>query len=319
MTCLNFIGRISAGLGLLALVSPVQAEDLPTAGLRGSLGDETIKVDTSIGWQSIKAGEYVYDSNGRRVSALDWNISSPVAKSEIVARIAPGWRARARGTLAFDGMGNMVDTDWTSSSTTDWTDRSWSGNSLDHYLQADLALGMDVISNQPDMTATGYLGLRYTDLQMTAIGGHYIYSVNAFRDREGYSANVSAITYRQQIPSIYLGLNGSRTFGNWEFESGLEAGISVNAKDTDNHYLRSLLFGDTLQWAPNIGLDAKVKYNFTKVANVFFGASFQNQLEMRGPTTVTNYSTGAVTQESWDAAGADLRTLTLFAGAQLKF
>lgn len=87
---------------------------------------DSLTVSTSLGLLNTEANEYVYDSNNRKVSQLDWKTeNTPIIKMDVSWDLLSRLTLTARGwsTLS-SSTGTMDDYDWLKPDQTKWTD--WS-------------------------------------------------------------------------------------------------------------------------------------------------------------------------------------------------
>lgn len=303
--------------GTLCLAALAQA--LPAAA-----SDNGITASFDAGLLNLKSTETV-KVGGHTLSKLDWETKNATAlRGSLGIEIAPDWRIRAEGRAAFEGNGSMTDYDWippfyTSSSSNGWSHRSQHPDTrLDHYFAGSLELNR-VIFQDPTQELSLGIGARYTDLQWSAYGGNYIYSVNQRRDTAGsFNNGEKVITYRQQVPVLYANLTGSQEFGRWTLTGGLEGGAMVRARATDDHWLRDMRFTDKFDVSGMFGVKAGIAYKLTPNASLYLDGAYERTTFGRGDTDYSGAGAGEMTSAQ-DVAGGDMQSLLIGLGVRGKF
>jgi len=298
---------------LLSLgAAPALALDANDYQLRGGIG--------VIG---IEAKEYVYNGSGSPdvLSLLIWQSAAPVLTAGFQVTLPDGWTFDADVQVALAGDSYMEDYDWLapfrpSFAFNDWTHRSQHPNTnLDWFFDGRLAIGKDMQLN-PDALVNLHGGFKYTDLQWTATGGSFVYSVGGFRDSSGnFAAGVDGIIYRQKLPALFAGANAEMTYGRWGFDIGGHAGVTFLGEGVDKHLLRTppLHFVDKLNIAPLAGAEAEVTYD-TGGAAIFLKGSMEKVFLARADTQTYNNNTGTLLSSTANGAGGELISGTITTG-----
>ncbi len=281
----------------------------------------------SVGYASITAREHVYagSSGDDNLSLLVWESQAPIANVDVKLRLPDGWTLRGHIDAALLGDSVMTDYDWTSFSPSyqfnDWDHRSISPNtSLDWYLKGDIALGRDLpISEALTVNVNG--GLSYTDVEWTAVGGTYVYSVGGFRDTVGTIPNVPAVRYRQQLPTIFAGLDATVSDGPWDLEAGARAGLIVYGQSVDHHYLRTPpeYITDNLTFGQMVSAEAKIEYNFTDHLGAYLSGAYDKMFAGHMPTDYRQISDGSLILHDDSIGGAELDAWSVTAGVKGRF
>jgi outer membrane protease len=288
--------------------------------------DETVSLRGSIGALGIEAKEYVFNLAGSSdvLSLLTWQSAAPTATAEIKVTLPDHWTIKGRASAALFGDSYMEDYDWLlpyrpSFAPDDWTDRSRHPNTnLDWYLDGSLAVGKDVLI-EPGIKVNLNGGLKYTDVQWTARGGDFTYSVGGFRDTTGTFPDVPGITYRQQLPVIFLGADVEATDGQWTYRADAKAGMTLFGLATDNHWMRDLRFLDYIEPTPMVSLHASAAYDFTDNFSGFIEGGIEKMLRGRADTAYYDIPTDTYLGTSPDVGGAELGTISLSAGLKGSF
>jgi outer membrane protease len=216
----------------------------------------------------------------------------------------------------------MEDYDWLVPATSfdQWTHRSQHPDTrLDHFFSGEAALGYE-LANSGDARVRLQTGFKYTDVQWSAYGGSYIYSDNGFRDKVGnFADGEPGITYRQQLPELFIGVDGDQTYGNLRVGGLLRGGITAFASATDNHWMRDLLFEDQFRVAPTFTAGLDLNYALGPMAEIFIAGRYDRAFTMRGRTEVFNTNTGALVSANDDAAGGDLQSVEITTGLKGRF
>lgn len=285
------------------------------------LPDATLRLRGSVGVLLLQADEYVF--NGDRVlSQLIWQSRAPVLRGGADLNLGHGFSLSAAGSVAALGESYMEDYDWltVTDSFDDWTHQSKHPDTrLDHYVSLELAGGYELARTETTFVRA-QAGLRYTDLQWAASGGSYIYSTHGFRDTIGaIPAGVPAITYRQQLPEVFVGVDGEEHYGAFRLGGMLRGGLTVLARATDNHWLRDLRIEDSFGVAPTVSAGLDAGYALGSMAELFVAARYDQALTMRGRAEYYDTVTGALALADDDIAGAALRSISLTAGLKGQF
>lgn len=300
-----------------------------------SYADESggVRLRGSIGAIGIEAREYVYNLAGStdKTSLLIWQSVAPIATMEVDIALPDDWTFEARARAALFGDSYMEDYDWfgpdfVSYADSDWTHRSLHPNTnLDWYLDGSIEIGKNIVA-EPVMTVNLNGGFRYTDVQWTAHGGSFIYSDSAvdnpgnnFRAYSGTFADVPVITYRQQLPVLYAGLDVEATDGDWTYAAEGQVGMTAFGLATDHHWLRDLRFLDHIRPAPVFSASASVEYAFSENLAGFLSASIDKLFVARADAETYDIPTGTLTSSFPDSTGAELGTLSVSAGIRGSF
>lgn len=281
----------------------------------------------SVGVTSLEGREHVYagSSGEENLSLLLWESTAPIAKIDAKLRGPGDWTLRGHFEAAINGDSTMKDYDWTAFSPSydfnDWDHRSISPNtSLDWYFSGDVAVGRDLPINEV-LTVNLNGGFKYTDVRWTAVGGTYTYSTSGFRDTEGTIPDVAAVRYRQQLPTIFAGLDASIVDGPWSLEAGGKAGLVVYGQSTDHHYLRTppMVIVDQLTYGQVLSGNAKLGFEFSKNLGAFVEASYEKMFSGHTPTDYYNMNTHDLMIHDDSIGGAELQVLSLTAGLKGHF
>jgi outer membrane protease len=217
----------------------------------------------------------------------------------------------------------MEDYDWTKGDDTfaNWSDRSQHPDTrLDHYFTGAASLGYALVKDD-SAVVRAHGGFRYTYTQWTARGGSYVYSTaGGFRDNPGtFADGVPAVTYRQQFPELFVGVDGEQDHGGFRVGGLLRGGLTFFSVTTDDHWLRNLRFVDRLYVAPTITAGVDVGVPLGENAELTLAARYDHIFEQRGNTEYYNIATGAPTGAIGDVAGGALRSAEITAGLKGSF
>lgn len=290
--------------------------------------DRTVELRGSIGVIGLEAREHVFPTAGStdNLSLLIWQSAAPMATGDVRVRLPDDWTVSGRLRAAISGTSYMEDYDWTgahfvSYDFDDWTHRSQHPDTnLDWYFDGSLAVGRDVmVEDAVRVNLNG--GFKYTDVQWTARGGSYVYSVGGFRDTNGNLADTPAITYRQQLPTLFAGLDIEAVENGWTYGVSAKGGMTLFGLATDQHWMRvpPLRFIDSLQPAPMLSFAASAGYDLSDNLGVFFEGTVEKVFLGRADTEIYNNDTDALIATAPDAAGAELASVGLSAGLKGSF
>lgn len=289
-----------------------------------SSADGSLWLSGGVGMMNINAREYVWDG-GHKESQLDWESHGVTIYSATLGADLPyDFKFKTTVDLGFGGNGHMTDYDWVAPLYADDTKDGWSDRSLHpdtdlkHYVSVTAEIGKDLFTR--DNATLGIDGgFKYSDVKWDAKGGSYIYSSSAPRDTIGsFDAGEQVINYRQKIPSIYLGVDGSTTFERLTLTGGIKGGLTFGIQDIDNHLERTLRFNDDMQAAPMMMVDVGVDYRLTGMVSLYASGTFEQVFKARGDTSIRDTSTGA-TGYNPDTAGASFQTASIKFGLRGRF
>ncbi|MDB5535153.1 MAG: omptin family outer rane protease [Devosia sp.] len=315
--------RCGVGLTLLFGCAPAGAQDIGNDAL-----DERVVFSASIGAMSLRANEFVFDGN-HTLSQLTWQSTAPVLRSGADVQLDGGFTLKAEGALALSGSSYMEDYDWQDydgagpfvpgNGPDDWTDRSQHPDTqLDYFASGSAALGYDLVRSEAgSINLNG--GLQYSDVQWTASGGSALYSTGGFRNN---SFNIPAgpvVTYRQQLPSVFAGVDGQMDSGSLHFGGMLRAGVTVFGRSTDEHWQRDLRFSDALYVAPTLAIGANAAFDLGPTSQLFVAARYSQVFTTKATSDVRDTGTGAVLFYGSNSGGLDLRTIDVTAGLKASF
>lgn len=284
--------------------------------------DETVRIDGGVGAMYLEGNEKVVSGN-YTVSHLIWQTTAPVLRGSMAVDVGSGFSLNAEGSVAAWGKSYMEDYDWLKGDDTfdNWSHRSQHPDTaLDHYFTGGASLGYELVKDET-ATVRVHGGFKYTDVQWTAYGGTYTYSsTNGFRDQSGSIPKGQAgVTYRQQIPELFVGIDGDEQYGDIRVGGLLRGGITVMSRATDDHWLRNLRFVDDIKVAPTVALGANVGFALGPNAEVTFTARYDHVFEQVGDTKYYAIDSGKQTGGVNNAARAALRSAEITAGLRGTF
>jgi outer membrane protease len=301
---MNALPHLVAGISMLC------ATIAHAGDFYGQVTEGPVSMTFDAGLANIYAEENVF-SNGREVSRLDWESKGvTLLRGSLSVEVVPDWSIRAEGKTGMNGDGHMTDYDWIAPNYTSQSDNGWSHRSihddtrLDHYYSGSVELNRTFINDNGRILSAG-IGGRYSDVQWTAYGGSYIYSVFNPRDLSGnFADGERGITYRQKMPAVYANFRGTQTFGDWTLSGGVEGGVLVKAEALDDHWMRDLRFTDSFDVGAMYGGNIAVGYNLTR----------QISLYANGAVEMTRFGTGDTHVRS--TVSDDSASFTESAGAE---
>ncbi|HEX9859488.1 MAG TPA: omptin family outer membrane protease, partial [Paracoccaceae bacterium] len=123
----------------------------------------------------------------------------------------------------------------------------------------------------------------------------------------------------QQLPELFVGVDGDEHYGNIRVGGLLRGGVTFLSVATDDHWLRDLRFVDTLMIAPTLAVGADVGFALGPNAELTLAARYDHVFEQRGDTKQYAISSGAQTGHFLDAAMGGLRSAEVTAGIRGAF
>lgn len=269
----------------------------------------------------LRANEIVWDGDWR-LSHLIWETVAPGVFGGFSLHFNR-LTVSADLAFAFGGDSHMVDYDWldpwvVANGPDDWTHRSIHPDTrLSYYLSARIALGVDIVQSAT-FRLNAHAGFSYTDVHWAAYGGSFVYSVAGFRDTSGdFPDGQLGISYRQQIPILFGGLDIYAEHGPWAFGATADVGVTIHALGTDDHWLRDLRFFDAFHMGPTLHLSGRIGREVSHGLTVFFEIAWDKVFEVRADTTEVDTTIPAVTGFYPDGAGADFQAFAFALGLVL--
>ena len=295
------------------------ADDLSLRSADGGLW-----LSGGVGLMNIEAHEHVYLGDNK-ASQLDWDTNGVLLyTAKAGADLGSDWHVKGKVDLGFGGDGHMVDYDWVPGFAIDqsmdgWSDRSIHPDTrLDYYVSGALEIGRTIFTDERSTVSLGG-GFKYTEVRWDAFGGSYIYSSRSLRDDIGeLPAGLKGISYKQQIPTFFLGFDGATHFDRLSLSGGVKGGMTTGIDDQDDHWLTGTRVFGTMKAAPVLMLDAAVDYRLTDMTSIYLAGNFENVFRERGDMNSIDTATGNATLYT-NAAGASIRTMSLQMGFRARF
>ncbi|MCL9780188.1 omptin family outer membrane protease [Vibrio sp. S4M6] len=287
---------------------------------RAASNNGNVTFEGSLGVLNGSSTELVYESSGRKLSQLDWEIEDvPIIKLGIIWDVESDLTLQGRiwSVLTSNGDAHMEDRDWQDANQSSPTDISIHPDTkLRHAFEIDLN-SIYWFVQQVNYKVGLLSGYQYNEFKWDGIGGTFSYNNGA---NVGSFADVVVIDYKQQYSVFYLGLAGEYTLGSRsEFATSVKWSPWVYAKDVDNHYLRNLRFYDDSNELSNfVSLSVNYGYRFSSQTKIYAEYVYTKYFEARADTTTVNTSTGA-TSFSPNAAGLDNEHSTVSIGLNYLF
>ncbi|WP_348063378.1 omptin family outer membrane protease [Devosia sp.] len=325
-----FVRLTLSALALLSLAPGVLAQSPDYFGnddfdasrdLRYTASSDSVRFDAAFGAMYLQGKEYVYIGD-YKLSQLNWQSKVPMLRGSLAVNVGNGFSVRVEGSTAAFGSSYMEDYDWLGGSDADnaWTDRSQHNDTkLDHYFTGSLSAGYDLVNDgQSTLRVSG--GVKYTDVKWSAYGGSYIYSNGGFRNQFGdFAAGAPGITYRQQLPELFVGVDGDVDYGGVRWGGMLRGGVTTYARTTDDHWMRHLQVIDQLGFAPTFTAGSDLGFALGPNVQLFIDARYSAIFRQRGQSDYYDTVTGNRTIHSSDAGAGELQTLELTGGLKGHF
>ncbi|MCL1126601.1 omptin family outer membrane protease [Shewanella surugensis] len=278
-----------------------------------------LMLEGSLGILNGSSTELVYDSDGSKLSQLDWDINNvPIIQLGATWNLNDNWTVKGSfwSILTDDGNANMKDRDWLDPYQSTPTDISVSPDTkLREAYEFDLNVTYWLISQQSYKLGV-VSGYQYNTFKWDGIGGSFSYDngadIGVFPDTVG-------IDYEQEFSALYLGLAGEYIFQQSEIGMLLKWSPWVNAKDVDNHNMRDLTFYEKGNESSDyLSLSLNYGYNFTSQVKLYVEYVYTKYFETKADTTIVENSTG----DSYfipNGAGLDNENSTISVGVKYTF
>jgi outer membrane protease len=286
--------------------------------------DGGIWLSGGVGLMNIEAREHVY-LGADKASELDWDAEGVVLyTAQAGVDFSGDWYLKGKLDLGLGGDGYMVDYDWVPGFAIDQSKDGWSDRSLhpdtrlDYYFSGAVEVGRTVFANDNSNVSIGG-GFKYTQIRWEAFGGSYIYSDGGLRNDIGeLPDSVRGISYRQEVPTVFLGIEGSATFDRLTLSGGVKGGVTLGIDDQDDHWLTETRVFGKMSAAPVLMLNAAVDYQLTDTMSLYLAGNLENVFRERGDMNSVDTTTGTATLYR-NAAGASLKTVSLQIGIRARF
>lgn len=318
---------ISGNFLLLALL-PVQAADFTNP--KNPQDTVVARPDFSfyggIGYTALRADEFVYEGTGKKLSQLIWKSDIPTLTGKAKIKFDGDWTLSGQFIIGLTGNSRMTDYDWAVPPPSGYEADAWSHRSqhpdtqLDHYWAADAAIGHDFSLN--DTTVLNlHGGIKYTSVKWSAYGGSYIYSTEGdFRNEiHDFTPGVPVISYQQTYPTVFLGMETTRQYEKWLFAFLVRGGLSLQAKDEDNHWLRDLKFAERFDNVPFLSVGIQMEYNLSPRASLFLNGNMERYFHRIGNAEIYDIKGLRRADFYEDAAGMKLQSWTVSTGLKYMF
>lgn len=292
--------------------------------LLASSADGAAWLSGGVGLMNIEAHEYVY-LGSNKASQLDWDTSGVVVYTASAGvSLERNWYVKGKLDVGFGGDGHMVDYDWVPGFAIDqskngWSDRSIHPNTrLDYYFSGAIEIGRDIFTDETSSVSVGG-GFKYTEVRWDAFGGSYIYSDGGLRNDIGeLPTGLKGISYKQKIPTIFVGFDGSTSFDRLTLSGGIKGGMTLGIDDQDDHWLTETRVFGSMKPAPVLMLNAAVDFQLTDTASLYFSGNLENVFRKRGDMNSIDTTSGNATLYK-SAAGASIKTISLQMGFRARF
>lgn len=310
---------------------PVWAED----GALKFADHSNTELNIEFGYSRISIDELVFNDTGDSyLSHLRWNAEVPIVTFGAAHRFPSNWTISGNLSLGLNGNADLTNHDWVdfdgpgpftpSSEHGQWTHQSQHPNSdLSRYIDLDLAVGRDFkLNDTTDLNLHG--GLKYSLVEMDSHGGSYVYSRDDFRDSRGTFPNhLPVISYQQWHRTVFAGAELRQRRGAWQFSGLLRAGLSLEPRDVDQHWLREegrgLRFDETFDPATFAQIQLGIERQFKDDMTFYAKADYQKYFEERGVAYASEIETGQQNGLLSNQVGADLSVTSFSIGISRNF
>ncbi len=129
---------------------------------------------------------------------------------------------------------------------------------------------------------------------------------------------LKGISYRQRIPTLFLGVDGSTSLDRLTLSGGIKGGMTLGINDKDDHWLTEARVFGSMKSAPVLMLNAEIDYRLSDAASIYLAGNFENVFRKRGDMNSIDTDTGVATLYR-NAAGASIKTMSLQVGLRARF
>lgn len=157
-------------------------------------------------------------------------------------------------------------------------------------------------------------------MKWSTYGWSYIYSDGGFCNSTGnFADGAPAITYRQQLPEVFVWFDGDQYYDKVRIGRLLRGGMTMLAQNRDNHWMRNLLVMDNFRPAPTVAMGADLGFALGPMAELYIAGRYDQIFLMCGESEYFNTTTGVRTIIDDDLGGAELRSAEITAGLRGAF
>lgn len=269
----------------------------------------------SLGYLGGESNEYVYDTDGTKLSQLNWVLDgAPIFalnfNSDLFSWLSLGvdlWGTTDQSAAVMD------DYDWLIPSQSRWSDWSHHVNTnLNNASQVDVNVRPWLFQNQT-FKLGAIIGYQKTELEFLAKGGCFVYDNGLYTGCS--DANEPAIGYQQIFEGGYFGFTSKYLMSHIELDATLKVSPWVSSSDKDEHYSRNLTFYESGNQSIYASLSVTAGYYFTQNIKAFLEGSL-TQFTNGKADTVIDYKHGQDLYYIPDAAGLGHHNYVLALGVQ---
>lgn len=277
------------------------------------------KVELSIGSSYLmgQSHEYVFDATGGKISELIWDIQDTITvDARLSVRSEEGLGGRITASVAADGHGRMEDYDWLAYPYNfyDWTDLSVHDDTrLKTYTALDARVVVPILGHDT-VRLEGVGGFSYRTMKWSAYGGDYVYTPDpsdpsTYRTDVGsIGPTVQGIDYEQTYTIPYAGLSLAFDTHRLSLRGTVTGSPAAAGEAIDNHWLTQFRYEDFASEMPAWSAEAELVLKLGTSLRVGADFRYEEILEGRGPTWVTDLLTGGSYLIPGDASGMDHRS-----------
>lgn len=281
-----------AVIAVAALSGSAAAQDGPFAGGRW-LPPSTSEY--SIGVMNGKAQEFVYNSDGSKLSQLDWTFDNVVMFNAATTwRLTPWLRLGLKGSMNLSDGATMDDYDFNVFGCPgNQCESNHPGTRLRQAALFDVYGSLDVIRHA-GFTASVLAGYKRDFYSWQAVGGTANYAILP----DGYG-----ISYEQTWSTPYIGIAFTASRDAWTLRGRLIGSTWAKGEGRDDHHLRSLTFKDDYSDANMVNAEVGVAYRVNSYVSITADYRYQLWGTGKGPTTIVDRLIGDTSVIPGDAAG----------------
>ena len=290
--CGAFAGPVLALAGVVAMAGAADAQAPKANGLT---------FDVSFGLLNGDAKEYVFNTaNGVPISKLRWGFDD-------VTMLNMGWQYRPWQWLIVGGRTSINLTHGSSMDDFDFNIVGCppaGGGTLCHSTHPDTLLKHAAMSEvfvgvpwraHSNIELTALAGFKWDNFRWHAINGTANYIPGPFTGL--------GISYEQDYRAPFIGLSVASRFGKLGINGRVIGSWWGDAEDRDHHHLRSLLFRDKGDNARMLAANVGLVYALTPAVSATLSYDYQHWFLSKGPTEITDLTTGLSGTIAGDAAG----------------
>lgn len=312
--------RTLALIGILSAYSAATTAQASAFSFTNTLPQQNdVRLSLGMGWLEGSTGEYVYKTDGSKLSQLDWQI-----KPTPIAKIGLSWEMNRYMTFGLDGWttlspqeSQMDDYDWMRNGDARWSHHSTHPGTTLRYANAlDASLTAWVLRGSAYRVGI-MMGYQTSNYAWSAYGGQYRYDDGKVAGN--FPDNTKVVSLRQRYDVPYIGASAYYRRGDFELNATAKYSDAATGQSDDTHFLRGLYFQDQVDNARFYAVSLKMAHYLTPNTKMFAEVGVNYFEEAKGRSVVTSTQTQKRSQTGPESVGMSHQDYNVTLGMQYTF